>query len=313
MRLAYVSFVLFAACGGGGTDNPDMTAVDAAPAKDFGFNKPKDVLKANMETGSSWATIGDADLTCLNTTSTDAAGTVAITLNTHVHDFQNSSTVIPEAKVTIFDGIDFANPFNPAVTSATDGAVTLQIPAGHKRLGIKMAGGSTAADHSVTQLDTLLLNQYLDPSMATQTSPDPIQSVSNTTASLLPALIGQDRTPGTGVVAGALRDCQHHEISNFVATVSSTSGTATPIDGADTYYFSASAKIPVKHTMADASSQDGLFVTIQLPVVPTAYVQMWGFPTAADLASGNMVLIAELKVPVVADTVITGSFEALRK
>ena len=74
--------------------------------------------------------------------------------------------------------------------------------------------------------------------------------MSNATAETLPALIGETRTPGTGVVAGALRDCQHHEISNFIATVSSTSGTATPIDGAETYYFSAGVDLPAHHNQA---------------------------------------------------------------
>jgi hypothetical protein len=129
---------------------------------------------------------------------------------------------------------------------------------------------------------------------------------------LLPALIGEQRTQGTGVIAGALRDCQNHEMSNFIATVSSVSATATAIDGAEAYYFSASAKVPVKHTQADASSQDGLFMVIQLPVEPSAYVQMWGFPTQADVDAGNLKLISELKVPIIADTVITGSFEPLR-
>jgi hypothetical protein len=51
---------------------------------------------------------------------------------------------------------------------------------------------------------------------------------------------------------------------------------------------------------------------IELPVAPTAYVQVWGFPTDADLASGELKLIAELQAPVIADTVITGSYEPLR-
>jgi hypothetical protein len=34
--------------------------------------------------------------------------------------------------------------------------------------------------------------------------------------------------------------------------------------------------------------------------------------TAADLASDKLTLVSELEVPVVADSVITGSFEPLR-
>ena len=39
---------------------------------------------------------------------------------------------------------------------------------------------------------------------------------------------------------------------------------------------------------------------------------MWGYPTDADLAADKLTLITELAVPVLADTVITGSFEPLR-
>ena len=315
MRLASLSLVLsstvVAACGGGGSSMPD-----AAIAKDVGFNTPTKTLKANMEGTSGWMEIGDADLSCLNTPSADVATTVAVTLTTHVKDFQ-AGTTIPKANVTVFPGIDASQAFAAPVMSDTTGQVVLTIPAGQKRLGFKMAGGSSAADGSVTQLDTYLLFQYLDPNMATQTSPDPIQSVSNTTAMLLPALIGENRTPGTGVVAGALRDCQRHEISNFIATVSSTSAMATPLTNADAYYFSPSAKVPVKHGtgsgQADAAREDGLFVVLELPVTNTAYVQLWGFPTAADLTAGTLKLVSELKAPVIADTVITGSFEPLRQ
>ena len=130
-------------------------------------------------------------------------------------------------------------------------------------------------------------------------------------ALLLPALIGQTRTQGTGVVAGALRDCQRHEISNFVVTVSSTSMTPTPIPNAQAFYFSLSPELPVHHKQAESAAANGLFMVIQLPPAATAYVQAWGYPTAADMTSGTMKLVSELAVPVVADTVVTGSFEPI--
>ena len=88
---------------------------------------------------------------------------------------------------------------------------------------------------------------------------------------------------------------------------------ATPIDGTEAYYFNPSANIPIKHTQADAAREDGIFMLIQVPVSSAAYVQAWGFPTQADLDGGTMKLVSELKVPVIADTVITGSFEPLRQ
>ena len=200
--------------------------------------------------------------------------------------------------------------FDTKTSDASTADVSIDIPAGTTRYGFRMTSSSA--------LPTLLLNQIVNPAKVTNmetTDPSKIQSVSNATAALLPALIGQTRTPGTGVVAGALRDCDGKEVSGFIAAVSSTAGTHTPIVGAQAYYFSDSVGLPQHHREAPYASKDGLFMIIQLPAsTPTGYVQMWGFPTDADLAMGKagLKLIAELSVPLIADTVITGSYEPKR-
>ncbi len=299
-RLILTSFSLLAACSGGGSSKhmPD------APVKDIGFNKPTASLKANMEvSNNNWTEIGAADLSCLNTASTDKPTTVAVMLSTEVDDFQTGAKQ-PNAMVTAFKDIDVTHPFDTKTADATDAKLTVAIPVGTTRFGFKMTGSGI--------LDTLLLNQIVKPDMATQMLAK-IQSVSTTTAQTLPALIGVSRTVGTGVLAGAMRDCQAHEMSNFVATVSSTKDTPTTIDGSDAYYFSPSAGVPVRHGQQEASSKDGLFMVIELPPTATAYVQIWGYPTDADLAADQLKLVAQLATPVVGDTVITGSYEPLRK
>jgi hypothetical protein len=308
MRTTFFSLITCLAACGGGSGTPD------APAMDTGFQKPTASLKANMETSGTWSEIGPADLSCLGTASSDQPTSVSVTLNTVVNDFQ-SGNLVPTATVTVFDGVNQGSPFTMGTTDS-NGDVTLTIPAGHTRFGFEM----TTTDGQV--MPTLLLNQYLDPNTAVQ-PPDTdcstppcymkIQSVSTATAATLPALIGETRTPMTGVLAGALRDCQHHEISNFIATVSTAEGMAKPLTGAETYYFSAGVDLPVHHSQQDASSPDGLFMVIQLPATATAYVQMWGYPTDADVTADNLKLISELQVPVLADTVITGSYEPLRQ
>lgn len=289
LTLAFSLIGLASACGGGGDDT---TTADAA---DVGFNKPTGTLKAN----SGNAEVGDADLTSC---AADAPTSVAHTLTTVVKDFQNQ-TLVPNAMVTLFKNNEVDSPFDTQ-TSDTNGNLTATIPVGVTRYGFKM--------NADMQFPTLLLNQYVKTDApAATTDPSTIQSVSNSTAALLPALIGQTRTSGTGVVAGALRDCAGHELSNFVVTVSSTSKTSTPVTGAQAFYFSLSPELPVHHKQAESAAANGLFMVIQLPATATAYVQAWAFPTAADLSSGEMKLISELAVPVVADTVVTGSFEPL--
>jgi hypothetical protein len=294
-----VTSLLLAACGGDDTTTPDA-------AVDNGFNPPTVTLKANEEVAEdNWMEVGPADLSCLGTPSADVASTVQVMLTTKVTDFQ-SGNAVPGAMVEVFRDTKYMQVVAMA-TADTNAMVTLDLPAGIKRFGYRMTSSSS--------LPTFLLNQTLpSPSMATQTV-DKIQSVSNATAATLPALIGQTRTPGTGVVAGALRDCQKREISGFIATISSTPAMANTIPGADSYYFDSAVGLPVHHNRQPYASADGLFMIIEIPSTnPTAYVQMWGFPTDADLAMGKagLKLIAELEVPVLADTVITGSYEPLR-
>jgi hypothetical protein len=287
-------FAFVAACGDDGGTTPPMP--DAAP--DIGFNKPTATLKAN----NNEMEVGPADLTCLNMPSADQAVSIPeVMLSTTVRDFQNNS-IVPNAMVTAFRGVDVNQPFDTQTANAM-GEVTIRIPMDTKRFGFKMKDPSS--------LDTLLLNQIVAPDMATQTL-GAIQTVSQTTATLLPALINKQRTLGTGVLAGAVRDCQDRELSNFIATVSSTKGTVTHLPGADTYYFDPVAGLPVRHNQRGSASADGLFMVIEMPPAATAYVQVWGYPTDADLAGDQLKLIAELQTPVIADTVITGSYEPLR-
>lgn len=292
-----------AACGG------DDTGTMPDAADETGFITPTVTLKANREVSDkNWEELGDADLSCLGTPTSDVATTEAVILNTKVTDFQTGNAV-PNATVVAFKGQDESMMFDTGM-SDTMADVSIDIPAGVTRYGFKMTGDSS--------MPTLLLNQYVNPADVTDgvtTNPAKIQSVSKATAETLPALIGQQRTMGTSVVAGALRDCQGREVSGFIATVSTTKGTATLIDGAEAYYFSSSVGLPVHHNQAQYADKDGLFMIIQLPAnMPTGYVQMWGFPTQADLEMGTagLKLIAELQVPLLGDTVITGSYEPLR-
>lgn len=296
--------LLIGACGDDGGTAP----VDAKQ-QDRGFTKPTAPLMANNEEGdNNWVEKGPADLSCLGMPSTDTPTTTAITVNTKVTDFQ-SGNANPGVTVTVFKEQNAGSPEGSAATSDDAGNLTTVIPAGTTRFGYKMVDTSDS-------LDTLLLNQYLtDPTTTPQTVSD-IQIVSKATGATLPALIGVSRTEGTGVLAGAVRDCAGFEISNFIATVSSTSGAGntapTFLDGVDTYYFSASVGLPVRHSQQAASSKDGLFMAIEMQPNPTAYVQVWGYKTAADVTADNLTLIAELKTSVIAETVITGSYEPLR-
>lgn len=293
---------LMVACGDDGGGN----TVDAPADKDIGFNKPTQSLKAFNEVDGNWVELGPADLSCLGTATADSPTTVAVDLTTTIRDFQKDppNNLVPGASVTLFRGQDTADVLDTGMSDGTTAMVTVTIPTGVTRFGFKVSHDSS--------LDTLLLNQTVDPAMMMQTI-DEVRTVSKSTAQTLPALIGVSRTAGTGVLAGAMRDCSDNEVSGFIATVSSTPGTVTHLPGADTYYFSEEAGLPVRHSQQAFSSPDGLFMIIEMAPTQTAYVQVWGYKTDADMMADNLTLISELPTAVIADTVITGSYEPLRQ
>ncbi len=57
-----------------------------------------------------------------------------------------------------------------------------------------------------------------------------------------------------------------------------------------------STSLPVRHTQAATMNKDGLFIVLDVVPVAPAYVQVWGFRTAAELASGTLTLLAEAPV-----------------
>ena len=308
LSLGLAPLFALAACSDDGGSTP---TIDAPMAENPGFVVPTAVTKANQETGGAWMEIGDANWNCLNTTSSDQPSTQAIALSGFIRDFQFASNGVGAATVTAFPGIQLSG--NSGMTTsdnvaATRGAYSMtlaQLPSGTTRFGFKLeAAGS---------LKTYLLNQYFDPTAATQTRN--ISIVSESTANALPALVGINRDPAKGVLAGAMRDCDGNEVSNAVATVSSTQGTVTHLPGARSYYFSEDTGLPARNSAEPVISPNGLFVVLELPPqTAPAFIQIWGFPTAADLAMGaaGLKLLAELASPVEANAVITGSIEPKR-
>ncbi len=293
---AFASFVLLAACGG---DDGTVDPCDEAQLENGGFSTCMltDTTKANMDEEE----VGEANWECLNTPTDDEATTVEIALTGRLHDFQNEGSELRDATVTVFQGTDYQTAEDEFGPTAIDGLYDLTLPVGGTRWGFKVTQESYT--------DTFLLNQYFDPSNPTQMLD--IAAISEGLTSALPAIIGVVRTPGSGVLAGAMRDCDGNEVSNAIATVSATSGEIDHLEGADSYYID---ELPVRHDQLAHTNESGLFAVFELPVTSQAYIQLWGFTSAADIELGEagLTLLAELPSPVVGDTVITGSIEPLR-
>ncbi|HTJ47013.1 MAG TPA: hypothetical protein VL463_33155 [Kofleriaceae bacterium] len=314
MRLRFLlALCLVPACGGSSNNNADAGPPDAGPLTNIGFTLPTKATHANMEiSDKNWMDLGLADWSCLGTASTDAPMQADMTLTGQVVDFMNMSNGVPSAMVDAFDDINYTSPFK-TLTADGSGKFTMTIPMGKERVGFKV--------HADGYMDTFLLNQYWDPTMTAESLN--IGDISQGLATALPAFIDFERQPGTGVLAGAMRDCSKHEVSNAIATVSSVSMMPTHLKGnvngvdiiASSFYFSVSTGLPAKHKDKQATDPDGLFTIFNLPpITGTAYLQVWGFKTDADVAKGmdGLSLLAELPSPVLADNVITGSIEPLR-
>jgi hypothetical protein len=291
--LASLCALALAACGGESAP-PCESLGDENP----GFTTPCAVTTfAEDETDSGQP----ADWSCLGTPTDDTPTTVEITLTGVLRDFQ-SDDPINGASVEVFPGIDYQNVLDTDGPTDNTGAYTLTLEAGHERYGFKV----TDPEYE----PTFLLNQNFEPGTAAQSLD--VAGISTGIALALPAIIGLTRTEGTGILAGAMRDCQEREVVNAVATVSSTRGSPDHLAGALTYYLDAGAGLPVRNEELIHTDTNGIFAIFEIPVTATAYIQVWGFVDDADLADGDMTLLAELPAPVVADTVITGSIEPFR-
>jgi len=306
--VATVTTLSFVACGGDDGDGGNIDAPNTL--ENPGFPVPTAVTKANEKVGGAWTELtGDADWSCLNTPSPDQPSTQGIMLSGKIEDFQTGNGV-GGATVTAFPGINLTGSSGTTTsdsTAANRGDYTMNLamlPSGETRYGFKF--------EATSYVKTYLLNQYVNPSMATQMRD--MAAVSEATALALPAFIGVERDVTKGVLAGAFRDCLNREVSNAVATVSSVSGSVDHLTGAKTFYFSAgSTSLPARHTVEPVMNNDGLFVVLDLPPqTATAYVQVWGFRNQAELDSGQLTLLSELASPVEANAVITGSFEPKR-
>ena len=333
VRLAFTVSALLAlaggACGGGGDDDDSggnggfVKPASPCVAADNHPCKTGVITEAFLEVDGVWTSQGPADWTCLNTPTDDTPSTTAINLTGVIDDFQTGDAV-STVSISAFHDIDLTNPIATA-TSDLDGNYTMALPVGVERVGFDMTADG--------QMRTLLLNQYFDPATADQNQD--MSSVSVLTTQALSAFIGVTRTPGRGVVAGAMRDCQDREVANAISTVTGGPTTSfaeavagfvwdetecTRLEGdqelppcTQTYYFSAgSQSLPVQRALAPYTNKDGLFMTIELPAVSGAYLQVWGYTSDQDPAADDPALLAQIPTPVMPDVVVTFSLEPLR-
>ncbi len=288
---------LLASCGddGGGM-------IDEGDAE-LGFATPMITTTAYKEVGGVWQEQGPANWSCLNTATAEVPTTVDVTLTGPVIDFQ-SDEPLPGAELTLYgDGGISSTPILET-TADENGDYSMLLPTGTTLWAFKVV-----ADEA---LDTYTLNQYYEPAVAEQE--EQLESISVLTAQALPAFINVTRTPGLGIVAGTIRDCDNNEVYGAIAAASSSTDVVEHLAGGVAYYFSAlMTSLPVRHSQQALTNKDGRFVVIELPPGGDAHVQIYGFIDEADLADGEPTLLSTITSPSLADTVIRLSMNPVRQ
>jgi hypothetical protein len=298
------SLSLLAACGddsGGGADAPvgggDGGGGDAAMVN-CAANGGADCFELPTGPMTKVATTTLANFSCAP--ETIDTRTESMTVAGSIVDFQTGND-LPNATIKAFyTNMIQGTPDAMAMADAT-GAYTITLTTGAKsRMNwlMEVSGG----------LPTYALNVPLDVSMAAVTGYDR-ENVSMLTANALPAFIGHARTPGLGVVAGVVEDCDGEVVQHAIGTIASASsdGNAANIafvPGAEVYYFISG--LPTRRNQRGDTNTDGVFVVIEIPVASQNFLQVWGFTSEADVAMGTagLKLVAELPTAVIGDAVL---------
>ncbi len=298
-----LSLGLAASIGGGGDSSTGADSGADNLLADLGFATPTEVTTAYSEAENGWDLVGPANWSCLNQPTSEIPTTTDVTLTGSLLDFQTDEPLVG-GSITLFGDEGVTGTELSTVTSDDEGQYEFTLPTGQTHWAFKVVAEDA--------LDTYSLNQYYEPGTAAQS--DDIDSVSLLTAQALPAFIGVTRTPGLGIVAGSIRDCDGNVVNGAVAAVSDTLDVANHVDGGVSYYFSAAnTSLPVRHSLQSMTNTDGVFVTIELPPGQERFLQIWGFVDDADLADGEMSLLAQVPAPIIGDAVVTVSLRPLQQ
>ena len=131
--LALATLLALPACGDDGGETPLSVPL------------PTTTTKANNKVGAVWTELGEADWTCLDTPTSDAASMGPIMLSGVIDDFQSDDPV-GAATITAFPGIMTTG--NAGMATSSDVVQTrgqfamnlMQLPAGETRFGQVLSG-----------------------------------------------------------------------------------------------------------------------------------------------------------------------------
>lgn len=195
-----------------------------------------------------------------------------------LRDFQEGFPV-DDTDVWLFSNNVIADECNPpscqSFTTDRDGNATVQLPANgwyayrvHPKMGLSAMSTVFA------------VFQYNEPAPPAAGQAVVGNSVSKATIELIPSLLGINRTDGRALVAGRIQDCAGNYVQNAIVRLYDPNGelVETGPDGPFIHYFNGEADNSLPDLDATVSSEDGLYVAIEVPVLSDEpyRVEAWG-------------------------------------
>lgn len=186
--------------------------------------------------------------------------TVDVTLNGTVNDFESGDPVA-DASVELYFSDDINASADVTATADGNGGFSTTVPA-CTPIGYKTY---TPADWEQTK-DTYEVHQVwgLEDPLT-----EDVNSVSVSTSKIIPAILGVEWTPGTGIIAGTAYDCTENKIEGAQVVVKDSSGNIADVD---IFYFIDD----FPNADQPYTSPDGLWVAVNVPT-GTFNVEMYGF------------------------------------
>ncbi len=274
MSFRYSFLLLFAAaCATSGSGDTDTSSSTVEPREFSDF-----VNTTEAPTG---------DLTCKDAAlgTVDPAKQVDVTFNGEVHDFQLKD-VVAEATVNFWFDDDVSATMSTTVQADTKGAFTVDLPA-----CTPLAYESTTPVDWQQTVDTYEVHQIYGYEEDGSVDGEYVNSVSQQTSTLIPALIGLEWDPTTGIIAGTAYDCTETGIGNAQVFIHDEAGNAPPTG--EIFYFNSSdlptARDPEDAATARTNPDNGLWVAINVPVgVWIAEMYIWDGSTYVMLGSTQL-------------------------
>lgn len=264
---------LLAACPNAGTGPQDTdTSAGGTGGRDFAYfvNSTTPYTGTNLTCwtpGGGWVQ--------------QAAGEGCVadhTLNGEVHDFETEDPV-PEATVKIWTSDDVTAQPDDEQQADGNGQFSTTVPS-CTPIGY---GTFTPAEWKET-VDTYEVHQVFGYEGDRALDGEWVNSVSRSTANIIPSIIGIAWDESTGIIAGTAFDCDEEPIG--YAQVFIHDGEQNPPATGEVFYFTDN-NLPTDHqTRTDSNPENGLWVAVNVPV-GTWTVDLYGYDGTAHALLGS--------------------------